>query len=101
MAARTKTLREEILDNAREDRMHLNRFVSSITQILNSDSETKTVHERLGEVAAKYMLASVKINEQLVEVLKMDLKTSPGAADMTQEEVEEFYVAQEEEGKDD
>jgi hypothetical protein len=52
--------------------------------------EEKLIHDRLGEVAAKYLQASVKNNEQMVAILKMEDKKEQDE-EITKKDIEEVY----------
>jgi DNA-binding transcriptional regulator LsrR (DeoR family) len=88
-----QSLKNEALNNVREDRLVLKKFILSLTECLlqaRDKEEEKLIHDRLGEVAAKYLQASVKNNEQMVAILKMEDKKEQDE-EITKKDIEEVY----------
>jgi NCAIR mutase (PurE)-related protein len=94
--AKKMLLEEEAISNIKQDRMIINKFLLSIAQQLNGKDglEATSFHHELGEVFAKYILASVKNNEQLVEMVKLIAKKEEIALEdekITDKEIQDLY----------
>jgi len=90
------SLQEEAISNIKQDRTVIRAFLISIFEQINNrtGAEAKELHQDLGEVFAKYILASVKNNEQMIEIIKMLGKEEENAKNkekFTEEDVENLY----------
>ena len=85
------TLEEEILDNARTDRLTLKKFITSAIECLNRTSDEKGIHEDIGDVISKYHQSLVKNNEQLIEILKIRKKRNINSNKVSKEDIENKF----------
>jgi len=86
---------EETINNINEDRDVTKSLLKDIMMYLSGD---ETRHERVGQVAAKYVETLQRSNEQLVKVVALMQKRTSNSNEFTEEDKAEIFELLKESG---
>ena len=79
---------EESIENIRQDRDVTSSLLKDVMMYLSGD---ETRHEKVGQVAAKYVETLQRSNEQLVKIAALMQKTKPASAELTDDDKNEIF----------
>ncbi len=79
---------EESIENIRQDRDVTSSLLKDVMMYLSGD---ETRHEKVGQVAAKYVETLQRSNEQLVKIAALMQKTKSASAELTDDDKNEIF----------
>ena len=79
---------QESIDNIRKDRDITNSLLKDVMMYLSGD---ETRHEKVGQVAAKYVETLQRSNEQLVKLVALLNKRQTVSDDLTDQDKNEIF----------
>tara|TARA_Y100001973_G_C5195044_1_gene333627 strand:- start:1710 stop:1994 length:285 start_codon:yes stop_codon:yes gene_type:complete len=79
---------QESIDNIRKDRDITNSLLKDVMMYLSGD---ETRHEKVGQVAAKYVETLQRSNEQLVKLVALLNKRRSNSDELTEQDKNEIF----------
>lgn len=79
---------EESIENIRQDRDVTSSLLKDVMMYLSGD---ETRHEKVGQVAAKYVETLQRSNEQLVKIAALMQKTKSTSTELTDDDKNEIF----------
>ena len=79
---------QESIENIRKDRDITNSLLKDVMMYLSGD---ETRHEKVGQVAAKYVETLQRSNEQLVKLVSLLKKKQPPSTELSEDDKNELF----------
>ena len=82
------TYLQESIENIRKDRDITNSLLKDVMMYLSGD---ETRHEKVGQIAAKYVETLQRSNEQLVKIVSLLKKKQQSSAELSEDDKNELF----------
>ena len=82
------TYLQESIENIRKDRDITNSLLKEVMMYLSGD---ETRHEKVGQIAAKYVETLQRSNEQLVKIVSLLKKKQQSSAELSEDDKNELF----------